>query len=126
MMGLLPPGPLPLTCACVCAPSSVYGGGWVGVGVWMSLVADSPVSSSSSDDFATLLDAELDSISDASAGPEDDGDNFDSANQEDDIDNFDSASREDDIDNFESGNTRLVYLGDGGKSNGFRFRRRYH
>ncbi|KAL2534828.1 RNA polymerase II C-terminal domain phosphatase-like 4 [Abeliophyllum distichum] len=36
----------------------------------MSLTADSPVHSSSSDDFAAILDAELDSASDASRDPE--------------------------------------------------------
>lgn len=35
----------------------------------MSLTADSPVHSSSSDDFAAILDAELDSASDASPEP---------------------------------------------------------
>ncbi|CAI9779681.1 unnamed protein product [Fraxinus pennsylvanica] len=38
--------------------------------IQMSLTADSPVHSSSSDDFAAILDAELDSASDASPDPE--------------------------------------------------------
>ncbi|KAL0284236.1 UNVERIFIED_CONTAM: hypothetical protein Sangu_2837100 [Sesamum angustifolium] len=36
----------------------------------MSLAADSPVHSSSSEDLAAFLDAELDTVSDASADPE--------------------------------------------------------
>ncbi|XP_010265619.1 PREDICTED: RNA polymerase II C-terminal domain phosphatase-like 4 isoform X2 [Nelumbo nucifera] len=43
----------------------------------MSLAADSPLQSSSSDDFAALLDAELDTVSsDASGGQEDDDEDF--------------------------------------------------
>lgn len=53
----------------------------------MSLVTDSPVNSSSSDDFAAFLDAELDSTSDTSPDPGDDDDD----NNEDNDDNRDSV-----------------------------------
>lgn len=52
----------------------------------MSLATDSPVPSSSSDDFAAFLDTELDSTSDTSPEPQDDDDDDD----DNDDDNYDS------------------------------------
>ncbi|KAL3824623.1 hypothetical protein ACJIZ3_020652 [Penstemon smallii] len=62
----------------------------------MSVVADSPPHSSSSDDFATLLEAELDAISDASADPEEvaEGEDGGGDGDEDDCElNFKSVKR---------------------------------
>lgn len=58
----------------------------------MSLAEDSPVHSSSSDDFAAILDAELDDASDPSSHSEEGAEEEESSDEEDDDEDEDGSN----------------------------------